>query len=1300
MIAQQQSIVESYNLNQQLYAISTYENSTEHYTAVAVGCKSTLYILKLRPTGFNVVTDPANPKMPAVTTPAIIIQLSVDVITDVCWSPNAVNDGKIALSFTNGSVCVISVNIDSGRHTFNKTNYKKEWESNPTDFTRSVNKVTWQSQNSASNLSPLTGLRASVGHYKLLCACQDGSIKLYDLKKCLSSQQPSNQADSVLNPNPISNATTGLPDIMTYSLVGAEGCRDVKFSSLQPHLFASVYENGMLAIWSCLDTGDHAAHTLSGTGVGNLNSSGNVSLNSNAVHKPRCKIGAHTKAIMSLDWHPTAPNILATAGKDSDVSGVFKIWNVRDLATDHPSMVQLHQVSCTTPINKILWRCNSKLRPTPLFGNNSSNIYTGTSNATSLNANPNSGFNFNSATTSSNNSNNSSNNNADETDHSETEYIKFTHHIATSNSGSMGAGSSISLWDVTRPHVPIVVLKGTTVTPTGAGAAGLGPGTGGSGSGGGAGAAGDSSDVKPSVILGFEWLDTPAPLHTSPGTTGSGAIDTRDRGDSSSSTMRNRPQVQLLTRKTNAISLSALPTPLASLSAAGGKAPPRQPMNVYQHIIAFTKEGTLLVYDLRNGYFPRQHMSTAVTAVSCLGTVASHCGRICKENIFSFTSNAETKAAAGFYADHPDKFGMPIEAPSADAKASASASGGAILVAASSSMISSSMITSKDAAAVSAASAAAALHSLSSATKAYLVFVADWKSSIALRFNMEVARRYICDGTSRSQQESSGSGEVEILVSLAPKLPRRKFNNGFHYGASRQRNNDNSSTLLKPMLQDISSKVTTTSGIPVRAKYSSGNGIDTGGVSIVGSTGVTDVAGTTSDAHALTSSGINIGANYSLISSSQVKSILEYEPSSSGDPFQPTTITLFAKYYRTGTLSMGHGKSNRARDVDLAVEMCKWNYSVAMSVNCHSRAQVWSSLILMLPMLAAQCDTMGVGSGSISADKTRNYGMSSNSKNLSVSDTATSIKSVAGTGAGTGFGVLPFVAPTLQQLLSELLEEGDVQHTVCCWEIFKACGLAAILTPNSSTDRSISGSNSATGPLGSPNGAVTSSASLSSGAVTPATAVAVAAAKSTPSNTAVVTTSTAGPTGSATWATSAAIGSSTTSAPTSSSSSAFSSMPTPQVITSTTPILPIPTSALTAAAPIMSELRLREAYIAYVDLLQKLGMYAEANVYIKLSKDKYFADMSKSGTTYDTSCGTCNKEIVQLNNSSNMPAWCQKCSTNVAQCCICQKLIKGLMHWCPVCSHNGHYDCYKQWFASGQTYCPTGCGHQCCIAPY
>jgi hypothetical protein len=134
----------------------------------------------------------------------------------------------------------------------------------------------------------------------------------------------------------------------------------------------------------------------------------------------------------------------------------------------------------------------------------------------------------------------------------------------------------------------------------------------------------------------------------------------------------------------------------------------------------------------------------------------------------------------------------------------------------------------------------------------------------------------------------------------------------------------------------------------------------------------------------------------------------------------------------------------------------------------------------------------------------------------------------------------------------------------------------------------------------------------------------------------------------------------------------------------------------------IGEMRIREGYVAYLELLFRLDLYQISNSIIFRSTDKYITQLSQQGVIVRSSCAQCGKE---LNADSTGPSstqlssritsiWCIKCRKCVGLCHLCQQPVKGLLHWCPVCGHGGHPDCVKKWFERFET-CPSGCGHKC-----
>jgi hypothetical protein len=136
----------------------------------------------------------------------------------------------------------------------------------------------------------------------------------------------------------------------------------------------------------------------------------------------------------------------------------------------------------------------------------------------------------------------------------------------------------------------------------------------------------------------------------------------------------------------------------------------------------------------------------------------------------------------------------------------------------------------------------------------------------------------------------------------------------------------------------------------------------------------------------------------------------------------------------------------------------------------------------------------------------------------------------------------------------------------------------------------------------------------------------------------------------------------------------------------------------------IGEMRIREGYVAYLELLFRLGLYQISNSIIFKSTDKYITQLSQQGVIVRSSCAQCGKELnldsaaptsaTQLTSSRITSIWCTKCRKCVDLCHLCQQPVKGLLHWCPVCGHGGHPDCVKKWFERFET-CPSACGHKC-----
>lgn len=63
--------------------------------------------------------------------------------------------------------------------------------------------------------------------------------------------------------------------------------------------------------------------------------------------------------------------------------------------------------------------------------------------------------------------------------------------------------------------------------------------------------------------------------------------------------------------------------------------------NLYQHIISVGKDNNILVQDVRNGYFPSQHISGHVVAVSAMGYAAFQRGNVYRVREISILCNIE-----------------------------------------------------------------------------------------------------------------------------------------------------------------------------------------------------------------------------------------------------------------------------------------------------------------------------------------------------------------------------------------------------------------------------------------------------------------------------------------------------------------------------------------------------------------------------------------------------------------------------------------------------------------------------------
>jgi hypothetical protein len=130
----------------------------------------------------------------------------------------------------------------------------------------------------------------------------------------------------------------------------------------------------------------------------------------------------------------------------------------------------------------------------------------------------------------------------------------------------------------------------------------------------------------------------------------------------------------------------------------------------------------------------------------------------------------------------------------------------------------------------------------------------------------------------------------------------------------------------------------------------------------------------------------------------------------------------------------------------------------------------------------------------------------------------------------------------------------------------------------------------------------------------------------------------------------------------------------------------------------IGDMRVREGYVAYLDMLNRLQLHTAASDIVKNSNDQYLMQLSRQGVIMRSSCGKCGKEVGETISSSGS-GWCSKCKKCVDLCIFCHKPVFKILTWCPVCGHGGHVQCIDLWFSSNSV-CPTGCGHKCMMSTH
>ena len=148
----------------------------------------------------------------------------------------------------------------------------------------------------------------------------------------------------------------------------------------------------------------------------------------------------------------------------------------------------------------------------------------------------------------------------------------------------------ISVWDVNMPNIPICILKG------------------------------HSSEA----CTGISWIDTPS------SSSSSSSSSSQSSSIPSSSSIGYNPK--MINTKNTTISKN-VHSPINSISSHSASSTISRGcsddwLDVHQHILSSGKDGRLMVQDLRNGMFPRQHISRAMATISSQGHVAYQRGEV------------------------------------------------------------------------------------------------------------------------------------------------------------------------------------------------------------------------------------------------------------------------------------------------------------------------------------------------------------------------------------------------------------------------------------------------------------------------------------------------------------------------------------------------------------------------------------------------------------------------------------------------------------------------------------------------
>ena len=198
----------------------------------------------------------------------------------------------------------------------------------------------------------------------------------------------------------------------------------------------------------------------------------------------------------------------------------------------------------------------------------------------------------------------------------------YQNQLATSslwesgNTSSKSESGDVLIWNVHMPHMPACVLRGHV-----------------------------------DMCTDFDWLDTPSPEFASDTSTiGSNNIEpSSPQSPHASHSSANVPSSPLpreqtggeSARKNSSFSSPHRNPPHAFSSSSPSSTTAASSMmqmvglGVHQHILSVGKDGRVLIHDLRNAYFPRQHISRSAAAIAPQGRIAYHKGHVMRVSLIS-----------------------------------------------------------------------------------------------------------------------------------------------------------------------------------------------------------------------------------------------------------------------------------------------------------------------------------------------------------------------------------------------------------------------------------------------------------------------------------------------------------------------------------------------------------------------------------------------------------------------------------------------------------------------------------------